>query len=124
MIWRHEDPRLAYCPIEGVASSSWSSRIRAMGSTPGERWGYPPGQASFKINADMRRGYFSFIFVREPLERLVSAYFSKAVRSNYKNWQSVIPKDLFKLPREQREYPDMPTFEEFVYYLLHVVGLV
>ena len=89
---------------------------------PGERWGYPPGQNSRVIAEKLSNGYFSFVFVRDPFERLVSSYYT-TVKSNYKNWTSVIPKDLYKMPREKREYPDMPTFEEFVYYHLHWVRL-
>ena len=73
------------------------------------------------INSSMSE-YFSFFFVREPFERLASAYEDKIVRTNYHGWRDKIPKDYEKVPKEERENPEYPTFEEFLLYHLDEVS--
>ena len=58
------------------------------------------------------------MFVRHPFARLVSAYRDKVVRTNWRNFQTRIRKDLIKLPHDQRQPPGMPTFGEFADFIL------
>jgi hypothetical protein len=48
---------------------------------------------------------------------------------NYQNWRKKIPKDYHRVPKVDRDDPEIPTFEEFVRFLLrtrlkdaHVMG--
>lgn len=38
----------------------------------------------------------------------------KIIKSNYWDWRNIIPKDYDRTPRGERQYPDLPTFMEFM----------
>ena len=77
---------------------------------------YRPDEIEYRINH-----YFKFMFVRDPFERLVSAYLDKFVRTN--TFQKTIGRDIIKLYRPDattealNEGSDV-TFQEFVRYIL------
>ena len=94
--------RFMYCPIKKVSSSSWNylfksmidgeieSRQLWMKKHPGDwsrlqkRWGrlnnsgFDPAWSS-AVDPEALKGYFKFIMVRHPLERLASAYLARIV---------------------------------------------
>ena len=94
--------RFMYCPIKKVSSSSWNyffksmidreieSRQLWMKKHPGDwsrlskRWGilnnsgFGPALDS-AVDPEALKGYFKFIMVRHPLDRLASAYLDKVV---------------------------------------------
>ena len=84
------------------------------------RYSYGSDYSSERLNSTIE-DYFSFFFVREPFERLASAYEDKIVRSSYHGWREKIPKNYTQVSREERTHPDYPTFEEFLLYHLDEV---
>ena len=69
------------------------------------------------------QSYYKFIFVREPLERLVSAYKDKFMRDNdyfRKRWGLKIVKRFRKRskPQTNKENGDKPTLIEFFNYVI------
>ena len=84
------------------------------------RYSYGSDYSSERLNSTIE-DYFSFFFVREPFERLASAYEDKIVRSRYHGWREKIPKNYTQVSREERTHPEYPTFEEFLLYHLDEV---
>ena len=100
--------RFMYCPIKKVSSSSWNyffksmidneieSRQLWMNKHPGDwsrlkkRWarlnnsGFSPALNS-SVDPEALKGYFKFIMVRHPLDRLASAYLSMVVAKSQKD---------------------------------------
>ncbi|XP_035237991.1 carbohydrate sulfotransferase 11-like [Anguilla anguilla] len=129
--------RLLYCYVPKVACTNWKRVLMVL--TGGGRYGDPlqipaheahvPGRlrslseySTAEINRRLRT-YLKFVFVREPLERLVSAYRNKFTRSYntafHKRYGTKIVRRHRADPRpEALDRGDDVSFREFVYYLV------
>ena len=68
--------KILFCALQKVASRTWLRLLKDVLGIKGKRWEviprlseYSEEEMSFKLKT-----YFKFFFVREPLERLLSAY--------------------------------------------------
>ena len=135
--------KIMYCDIPKVASTSWKRILfilsgkmnttdpeQVPGSIlysdrPGEyvRWlsSYTASEKKLRI-----REYYKFMFVRDPLERLYSAYRNKFVTGYNKGTEQVLllfGRDIIRRYRSGASEHDLTTgegvtFREFVQYLL------
>ncbi|CAH2312047.1 carbohydrate sulfotransferase 13 [Pelobates cultripes] len=128
---------LLYCYVPKVACTNWK---RVMMILTGQSKYKDPAQIPANeahISTNLRslsefttseinyrlRNYLKFIFVREPFERLVSAYRNKFTRTYntafHKRYGTKIVERHRRNPSlEALERGDDVTFEEFVYYLV------
>ena len=128
---------LLYCYVPKVACTNWKRVLMVL--TGKGRYHEPlaipaneahvPGNlrtlseySAAEINRRLR-SYLKFIFVREPFERLVSAYRNKFTRSyntafHKRYGTKIIRRHRLDPKRGSLERGDDVSFEEFVYYLV------
>jgi len=107
--WISEKHRYIYCCTPKVACSSWKLTMMRL---PGEdlskvrntndpamvrRVFKRPMKYSLAQRQSLLENYYTFMFVREPLERLVSAYRNKCLRDRY--YMSWLPRAIRKRVR-------------------------
>ncbi|XP_059918334.1 carbohydrate sulfotransferase 11-like [Gadus macrocephalus] len=129
---------LLYCYVPKVACTNWKRVLMVLTGAAGphrDPLDIPAHEAhvagtlrtlseysTTEINRRLR-SYLKFVFVREPFERLVSAYRNKFTRSYneafHKRYGTKIVRRHRPDPRpEALEAGDDVSFEEFVYYLV------
>ena len=100
-------PQLLYCMVPKVASRQWRSLLARLNRTR-----LQPQHNPTEVKYFFSRNY-KFMFVREPFERLLSAYKDKFVNpvrpSAYRNYQSYRRKIV---AREALSADENPTFPE------------
>ena len=114
--------KILFCVLQKVASTTWFQLLRDVLGIKGKRikrWDVYPGlgeyseeEMSFKLKT-----YFKFFFVREPLERLLSAYKHKFIRTP--NYTKEIRKQIVQALRPQDYEPqgeNYVSFSEFIQY--------
>ncbi|XP_057328516.1 carbohydrate sulfotransferase 11-like [Microplitis mediator] len=123
--------KLVWCNVFKAASSSWFYNFNLLAGydrnyldntneTPVSvaRKKYP--RPSVKELLDALKDHLSFIIVRHPFERLVSAYRDKFASDSYNSFFRPLGKKIIQATRPNykinKSYP--PTFEEFVRYIL------
>ena len=113
-------PQLLYCMVPKVASRQWRSLLARLNRTR-----LQPQHNPTEVKYFFSR-YYKFMFVREPFERLLSAYKDKFVNpvrpSAYRNYQSYRRKIVANFRRnatqEALSAAENPTFPEFIEYIL------
>ena len=129
--WR----RVAYCNIPKAASSSWKLALANINGLPGdpgtvhrpgdaEKFGYTIEHVSLK-NTKKFNDFKKFVFTRNPLTRLVSAYRDKFTHVNKytKEYQLRLGRQIIKRYRknttkESVEEGNDVKFDEFVKYVI------
>ena len=113
--------KILFCALQKVASRAWIQLLKqVLGFPPNaSRWDAFPRfsefseeERSFKLKT-----YFKFFFVREPLERLLSAYKHKFIRNP--NYTKKIRKIMVQALRPQDYEPqgkNVVSFSEFIQY--------
>lgn len=120
--------RTIYCFAPKVASTQWKTVLSALNE--GNRTFHHASEIKFdRLNAypleeveQMLKTYFTFIFVREPLERFVSAYKDKFLRENVVFHQA-IGREIIKKFRPNATEEALATgrgvtFSEFTNYVV------
>ncbi len=117
--------RFIYCPIPKNACSSlkvWYLRTQGMDRNDPD---WPEDVHEYcathgmRDPADLERGYFKFIFVRNPWHRLVSGYVQKFL-GNYRHPQSpsrLVVDEVYRSRGLAPDYEKSITFREFVDYV-------
>ena len=117
-----EEQKFIYCVISKVATKTWTtvfSRPRGRKWRNINRWimwnrlsNYTEEQRSQRLKT-----YFKFVFVREPLQRMVSAYKDRFL--NHLPYTADIRKEIVKALRPQDYEPEgenFVSFPEFIQY--------
>ena len=133
-----EKHRVLYCPIGKVASTSWKTVMAILqghytGLRRGEHIHDQPvllrnglkllGMYSPSKQQSLLRDFKSFLFVRHPFERLLSAYRNKFLTKNQDNYQKrygtyIISKYRHGASAEEVKSGMGVRFEEFLLWLL------
>ncbi|XP_078384600.1 carbohydrate sulfotransferase 11-like [Oculina patagonica] len=116
-----DENKIIYCALQKVASKTWIEvleRLRGMELNPW-RWEVFPrfGEYSEKEKSLRLKTYFKFFFVREPLQRTLSAFKDRIVR-HYKYGRKY-RRDIIQAFRPQdyeKEGDNNITFSEFIQY--------
>ena len=112
--------KILFCALQKVASSTWLRLLEhVLGIAGGNRWDVFPrfSEYSEKERSLKLKTYFKFFFVREPLERLLSAYKHKFVQTPH--YSKEIRKVMVQALRPQDYEPhgeNFVSFSEFVQY--------
>ena len=116
-----DEQKFIYCVIPKVGTSTWKSVLaRPRGNDPGiNRWvmwkrltNYTEEERNTRLKT-----YFKFMFVREPLHRMVSAYKNKFLQNP--GFTKDIRKEIVKEFRPESYDPDgknFVSFPEFIQY--------
>ena len=121
-----DENKIIYCSIPKVSSTTWTrvlgdlrgidKSIKQIHSKKWWRWLY---QYTEEERLKRIKTYFKFLFVREPLHRLLSAYKDKFMRRD-RTCSKNARKEIVKAYRPQdykRNYNDISiTFAEFIQY--------
>jgi len=124
--------RLMYCENYKIGSSTWASHLLKMAKVAIRprmqlhlvaRKEFPPLVGARKERFLARPGTVSFIIVRDPFERLLSSFKDKMARAHTPNmvtWESFGQEQriIRKHYRTKRRNGTVPTFKEFVSYLV------
>ena len=129
--------KFLFCSVPKVGSTSWKRVIRALneglnGTTMNEIPGAQVHNMTFYVTLNTLskdeiqhrlKNYFKFMFVREPLERLVSAYKNKFTLRYNTYFQERFGRKIIKNHRKNPSKESLlrghdVTFSEFVQYLL------
>lgn len=119
--------KVIYCFVPKVASRQWKKELRVLEEE--DKLTY--GEANVKHNLnfftpqevrEMLKNYFTFLFVRDPLERILSAYKDKFLKEN-KVFHRAIGRKIIKQCRHNATEHSLKTgsdvtFPEFVNYLV------
>lgn len=117
--------KIIYCFAPKVASSQWKKELHVLNEDNGR---FTHGefkrlnQYSPEDALEMLENYFTFLFVRDPFERLLSAYKSKFLKQN-RVFHQTIGRKIIKLSRPNATKHALDagndvTFPEFVNYVL------
>ena len=118
--------KILFCYIPKVACSQWKTVMASLNRTKSRQWVHDARNFKFldaypKDEVEkMLKTYFKFVFVREPFERLLSAYLDKfysgdpAFHNNY--GRQIIKK---YRPGGNPEDKNI-TFDEFVNYVINI----
>ena len=111
--------KILFCALQKVASTTWLRLLKDVLGIKGKRWEVIPRlsehseeEMSFKLKT-----YFKFFFVREPLERLLSAYKHKFIQTP--DYTEKIRKNIVQALRPQEYEPrgeNYVSFSEFIQY--------
>ncbi|CAH1782684.1 unnamed protein product [Owenia fusiformis] len=111
-----EKHKLLYCYVPKVGCTTWKQLFKTLSTGSRKRMTfYNRSQQEYIL-----KSYYKFIFVREPFERLVSAYIDKFYTPNPKFWDSW-GRQIIKQFRNNSNVTSNPcghdvTFEEFLSY--------
>ena len=114
-----------YCYIPKVACTQWNTVFLSLDNRTNVTNVHDPkyfkflNQYSDKDVEFRLKTYFKFLFVREPLERLVSAYVNKFVNHQWE-WRHILQysKEIVDSYRQEyRDADDNVTFTKFIFYL-------
>ena len=137
-MWYNDDLGLIYCYVPKVACTNWKRVLQTLRGEFNDpltvedkeyvhRLYHPrlldlnSAQISKRINM-----YYSFLFVRHPMERIVSAYRNKFEDPYFPYFEKMYGSTILKLFRpgltdEQYNAGKGVTFEEFIRYIIHMV---
>ena len=118
--------KILYCYIPKVACSQWKTVMASLNRTKSRKWIHHTKNFKF-LNAyprdeveKMLKTYFKFVFVREPFERLLSAYLNKFYSGDpafHKTYGRTIIK---KYRRGGKPEDKNITFDEFLNYVVNI----
>ena len=127
-LWRlivNDKHRVLYCAIPKVACTQWKWLFLALDNRTDVKDVHDPRNFKF-LNQYSQEGiklrlqtYFKFVFVREPFERLLSAYENKFVKGRLE-WQPIRRYSKAIVDNFKRIDPnsdDTVTFTKFIYYV-------
>ena len=116
-----DDLKLIYCVVPKVGTSTWKKVIaKSRQIRPGiNRWIMWKCLSNYTEEERSRRltTYFKFVFVREPLQRLLSAYNNKFIQ--IPSYTSKLRKKIIQALRPQDFKPNRKNFvkfQEFIQY--------
>jgi len=120
--------KVLYCFIPKVACSQWNRVFLALDNRTNVKNTHLPGYYKFlslysEEGIKLRlRAYFKFLFVRDPFERMLSAFENKFVA---KRWKAGLVRHYSKeiVDNFKRVHPnsdDNVTFTKFIYYVASV----
>ena len=116
-----DDLKLIYCVVPKVGTSTWKKVIaKSRQIRPGiNRWIMWKRLSNYTEEERSRRltTYFKFVFVREPLQRLLSAYNNKFIQ--IPSYTSKLRKKIIQALRPQDFKPNgknFVKFQEFIQY--------
>ena len=116
-----DDLRLIYCVVPKVATSTWKTVIaKSRNIRPGiNRWTMWERLSNYteEERNERLKTYFKFVFVREPLQRLLSAYKNKFLQ--IPRYTKDLRKEIVKALRPQDLKPkgkNVVKFKEFIQY--------
>ena len=121
--------KVIYCFIPKVSSKQWKKELSGLEEE--DKQIYPKVNGSFKNNLnnfspqeveEMLKNYFTFLFVRDPMERVLSAYKDKFLKEN-KYFHQVIGRRIVKHYRRNATQQALETgsdvsFSEFANYVV------
>lgn len=124
--------RLLYCRIPKVACTNWKRVLLAMNGLLGANESYfdLPKTLLRRLTdytADEVRSrldnYYKIVFVREPFERLLSAYSDKLIKTVNDTYRRLYGREIVRLYRKNPTIESLKrghdvTFDEFVAYLV------
>nr|XP_057944642.1 carbohydrate sulfotransferase 8-like [Doryrhamphus excisus]XP_057944643.1 carbohydrate sulfotransferase 8-like [Doryrhamphus excisus] len=134
-IYVEDKYKILYCQVPKVGCSNWKRSLMVLGGQASDPQDIPHEMAhsrrlktldSFQRSGAIKRlkTYTKVMFVREPLERMVSAYRDKFENPNEYYHSSfgkyIISKYRVNASRAALDSGDGVTFQEFVQYLLDV----
>ena len=129
----NDQHRFLYCNIPKVATSNWKRVLMTLGGHAKSPWSIKSSDAhnisrgyfrylneySASEIAVRLKTYYKFLFVRDPFERLASAYRNKFVEHyNLTYFQRVYGRYIIKKFRKNHSKSKRITFEEFINYIL------
>jgi len=117
-----DDLKLIYCVVPKVGTSTWKTVIAKARKIQRRisRWGMWRRLSNYteeEMNERLKT-YFKFVFVREPLQRLLSAYKHKFIQTP--SYTSKLRKEIVQALRPQDVEPNgenFVKFKEFIQYL-------
>ena len=121
-----EKLKILFCYIPKIACTQWKTVMARLGGTETKLWIHDP--RNFKFLGDypteevdrILQTYFKFVFVREPFERLLSAYLDKFY-SGDPDFHNNYGREIIKKYRPGGNPEDRyVTFDEFLNYVLHI----
>ena len=123
----NEKYKILFCYIPKIACTQWKAIMTSLNQAkPEYHWIHDTRNFQFlsEYPADeatrMLKTYFKFLFVREPFERLLSAYLNKFY-SGDPVFHDGFGKQIIKLYRPGGKPEDKNiTFDEFLNYVLHI----
>ena len=123
-VWPVHNASLRYCPIQKTGSTTWTALLRTVWKEmklKASRNRTPKSKKASYARALAANGT-SFVFVREPYTRLLSAYVDKLFCPNTVFWRKV-GKYIVKTFRENPSKSSLRcghdvTFEEFISYVI------
>ena len=118
--------KVIYCFVPNVSSSQWKKEVSPLvendkqiykGSLKTDLSRFPPQEVE-----QMLKNYFAFLFVRDPIERVLSAYKDKIVKHN-EYYHPVYGRDIIKRYRPNATKQALETcsavsFPEFTKYAI------
>ena len=109
--------KILFCGLQKVASSTWFRLLRNALGVKGGRWAVFPrlSEYSEEERSFILKTYFKFFFVREPLERLLSAYKHKFIRTP--DYTKEIRKIMVQALRPQDYEPEGENYVSFSEYI-------
>ena len=125
--------RFMYCAIPKVATSNWKRVLMTLNGHARSPWDIKSRDAHNKSRGYFRylseysasevvarlRTYYKFLFVREPFQRLASAYRNKFVESyNMTFFERVYGRYIIRNFRKSFSKNARITFQEFINYIL------
>ena len=117
-----DDLKLIYCVVPKVGTTTWKRVIaKSREIRPGiNRWIMWRRLSNYTVEEmnERLKTYFKFVFVREPLQRLLSAYKHKFIQEP--NYTSGLRKEIVQALRPQDFKPNgknFVKFQEFIQYL-------
>ena len=117
-----DDLKLIYCVVPKVGTTTWKRVIaKSREIRPGiNRWIMWRRLSNYTVEEmnEHLKTYFKFVFVREPLQRLLSAYKNKFIQ--IPRYTSELRKEIVQALRPQDFKPNgknFVKFQEFIQYL-------
>lgn len=134
MIWAEDQSRLLYCEVPKAGCSNWKRVLMVLAGYADSALDIPhdtvhihnrlPHLSSFKLDGVLKRlnSYTKVLFIRDPFERLVSAFRDKFENPNH-YYHSVFGRAIISRYRANASQSALNsgsgvTFREFVQYLL------
>ena len=118
--------KILFCYIPKIACTQWKTVMASLGGTETKFWIHDARNFKFLGDYPMEevdrilQTYFKFVFVREPFERLLSAYLDKFY-SGDPDFHNNYGREIIKRyrPGGNPEHKNV-TFDEFLNYVLHI----
>ncbi|XP_078382299.1 carbohydrate sulfotransferase 11-like [Oculina patagonica] len=119
--------KILFCYIPKVSCSQWKTVMASLNRTKSRNWIHDAGNFKFlhQYPTDeaekMLKSYFKFVFVREPFERLLSAYLDKFYGGQDPGFHKNFGQEIIRRYRPGGKPEDKNiTFDEFVNYVINI----